>query len=469
VLFNSYEFWIFFAIVLAIYHLLPHRGQNVLLLVASNIFYGWWDWRFLILLMFSTVLDYASGIWIARSHTQRRKKAALVVSIVANLTFLGFFKYYGFFTQEMLSLLNSLGVKASLPVLNFILPVGISFYTFNSMSYVIDVYRGVVKAESNLLTYSVYVCYFPHMVAGPIQRATCLMPQVAKPRTFTVDDFVEGLYHIIVGLFKKLVIADNMASIANAVFLVDPATLSGSEILVGVYAFAFQIYGDFSGYSSIAQGISKWLGIELTTNFKMPYLATSPSDFWKRWHISLSSWLRDYLYVPLGGNRHGKWKTYRNLMLTMFLGGLWHGAGWTFIAWGTFHGLILCLFRPFEKRAKSQRLSPIKNVLAVLIMFHVICFSWLLFRAQSMTQVWRMLVQMTTHWSITPFACHCLAATAFFCGPLLFFEWWLNRNDDLLLLLRAHWLSRGLFYVYCTVMMVFFCAEVPHEFIYFQF
>jgi D-alanyl-lipoteichoic acid acyltransferase DltB (MBOAT superfamily) len=294
------------------------------------------------------------------------------------------------------------------------------------------------------------------------------LPQIARPRTFTADDFVEGLYHVIIGLFKKIVIADNMATIANAIFLVDTSTLSGGEILVGVYAFAFQIYGDFSGYSSIAQGTSKWLGIDLTTNFRMPYLATSPSDFWKRWHISLSSWLRDYLYVSLGGNRHGKWKTYRNLMLTMFLGGLWHGAGWTFIAWGTFHGLILCLHRPFAK-AKSPRRSPIKTVLAVLLMFHLVCFSWLLFRAQSMTQVWQMLVQMTTHWFMTPFAWHCLAATAFFCGPLLVFEWWLDRKGDLLLLTRASWLNRGLVYAYCTLMMLFFCAEIPHEFIYFQF
>jgi alginate O-acetyltransferase complex protein AlgI len=470
VLFNSYEFWLFFVIVFAIYHCLPHRGQNVLLLVASNIFYGWWDWRFLFLLLFSTVLDYASGLWIEKSHTQRRKKIALVISIAANLTFLGFFKYYGFFTHEFATLCSRLGIHASLPVLDFILPVGISFYTFNSMSYVIDVYRGVVKAESNLLTYSVYVCYFPHMVAGPIQRATTLMPQVAKPRTFTVDDFVEGLYHVIIGLFKKVVIADNMASIANAVFMVDPATLSGGEILMGVYAFAFQIYGDFSGYSSIAQGTSKWLGIDLTTNFKMPYLATSPGDFWKRWHISLSSWLRDYLYFSLGGNRRGKWKTYRNLMLTMFLGGLWHGAGWPFIAWGTFHGLILCLYRPFEKKkAGPTRFAPIKRVLAVLLMFHLVCFGWLLFRAQSLTQIWLMLEQTATHWSMTPFAWHCLAAIAFFCVPLLVYEWLLDRKGDLLLVLRAPWLVRGVLYVYFALMMVFFCAEIPHEFIYFQF
>ncbi|MEI8372059.1 MAG: MBOAT family O-acyltransferase [Planctomycetota bacterium] len=467
-LFNSYEFWVFFGIVLVIYHRLSHRGQNLLLLIASNIFYGWWDWRFLILLMFSTVLDYASGLWIEKSTTQKRKKAALVLSVIANLAFLGFFKYYGFFVQEMMGVLGSLGISASLPVLNVILPVGISFYTFNSMSYVIDVYRGVIKAEHNLLTYSVYVCYFPHMVAGPIQRATCLMPQVAKSRTVTGDDFVEGLYHIVVGLFKKLVIADNMATIANAVFLVDASTLTGGEILVGIYAFAFQIYGDFSGYSSIAQGISKWLGIELTTNFRMPYLATSPSDFWRRWHISLSTWLRDYLYVSLGGNRFGKWKTYRNLMLTMFLGGLWHGAGWTFIAWGTFHGLILCFYRPFE-RSRWLRPSRIGNLFAVLLMFHLVCFSWLLFRAESISQVWRLLSRMATNCSMTPYAWHCLAATCFFCGPFLLFEWWLDRKDDLLLLTRVHWLPRALVYSYCMLMMLFFCAEVPHEFIYFQF
>jgi len=306
------------------------------------------------------------------------------------------------------------------------------------------------------------------MVAGPIQRATCLMPQVARPRCWRADDFVEGLYHVIIGLFKKIVIADNMATIANAIFFADTSTLTGGEILVGIYAFAFQIYGDFSGYSSIAQGISKWLGIELTTNFRMPYLATSPSDFWQRWHISLSTWLRDYLYVSLGGNRHGAGKTYRNLMLTMFLGGLWHGAGWTFIAWGTLHGLILCLYRPFRK-VGSDRPNPIKAVVAVLLMFHVVCFGWLFFRAQSMTQVYQLLVQMTTHWSMTPFAWHCFIAMIFFCGPLFVLEWWMDRKNDLLLVLRWHWLIRGLVYIYFVMMLTFFSAEIPHEFIYFQF
>ncbi|MBI2826644.1 MAG: MBOAT family protein [Planctomycetia bacterium] len=467
-LFNSYEFWIFFVGVFLLYRMLHHRAQNVLLLVASAIFYGWWDWRFLLLLMFSTVLDYASGVGIEKCQTARAKKTLLVVSIFANLAFLGFFKYYGFFTHELMGALDRVGIHASIWTLDLILPVGLSFYTFNSMSYVIDVYRGIVKAEPDLLTYSVYVAYFPHMVAGPIQRATCLLPQIAKPRTLRADDFVEGLYHVLIGLFKKIVIADNMATIANSVFLVDAATLTGGEILVGIYAFAFQIYGDFSGYSSIAQGTSKWLGIDLTNNFRVPYLATSPSDFWKRWHISLSTWLRDYLYLPLGGNRHGKWKTYRNLMLTMFLGGLWHGAGWTFIAWGTFHGLVLCLYRPFEKM-KPRIPSALISVLAVLLMFHVVCFGWLLFRAQSMTQVYVMLVQMTTNWSMTPFAWHCLIATLFFCGPLLVFEWWLDRNDDLLLLTRKHWLNRGMVYVYCTLMLILFSAETAHEFIYFQF
>jgi alginate O-acetyltransferase complex protein AlgI len=244
--------------------------------------------------------------------------------------------------------------------------------------------------------------------------------------------------------------------------------LTGGEILVGIYAFAFQIYGDFSGYSSIAQGISKWLGIELTYNFKMPYLATSPSDFWQRWHISLSSWLRDYLYVPLGGNRYGTGKTYRNLMLTMFLGGLWHGAGWTFIAWGLFHGAILCLYRPFQKKT-SAKPHFLWTLAATLFMFHLTCFGWLLFRAQSMTQVYQMLVQMATHWSMTPFAWHCLFAVVFFCGPLFVLEWWMDRKDDMLLALRWHWILRCFLYIYFALMLTFFSAEIPHEFIYFQF
>jgi alginate O-acetyltransferase complex protein AlgI len=468
VLFNSYFFWVFFAIVYLLYRLLPHRGQNLMLLVSSYVFYGWWDWRFLFLIGFSTLLDYVSAIYIESARTQRRKKTLLVVSICVNLGFLGFFKYYGFFATQCQALLATLGFQASLPVMQVILPVGISFYTFNSMSYVIDVYRGLVKAERDLPLYALYVSYFPHMVAGPIQRAQTLLPQLAAPRRHQAQDFTEGLYYVLIGLFKKIVIADNMAPIANAIFTSDPAALTGPEIMAGVYAFAFQIYGDFSGYSSMAQGISKWMGITLATNFRMPYFSVSPSDFWRRWHITLSTWLRDYLYIPLGGNRGKTWQTYKNLLLTMFLGGLWHGAGWTFIAWGTFHGGILCAYRPFEKKTPA-RPSPWKRALAMVLMFHLVCFGWLLFRARSIGQVWAMIVQTATHFQMTPFAAHCLISVLFFCLPLLVYEWWLERKDNLLALTAVRWPWRSAAYSYAVLMLWFLAAEEAHEFIYFQF
>ena len=269
--------------------------------------------------------------------------------MVANLGILGFFKYFDFFVESLATLLEGLGFHASRPVLGIVLPAGISFYTFQAMSYTIDIYRGKTEPTRNFGDFALFVCFFPHLVAGPIMRAHTLLPQVIHPRVRSATDFREGLALVLIGLFKKLVLADNMAPIANSVFvrLADGNTagLSGSEIMIGIYAFAFQIYGDFSGYSSIARGISKWLGFDLVINFHIPYLAVTPSDFWRRWHISLSSWLRDYLYIPLGGNRHGRLVEYRSLIITMLLGGLWHGASWTFVAWGLYHGAILCAYR----------------------------------------------------------------------------------------------------------------------------
>ena len=317
------------------------RLQNGILLIASYVFYGFWDWRFLALLFVSTVVDYNLALLIEKSESPGERKALLAASICVNLGILGFFKYFGFFAESFASLLNSFGFQSSTPFFNIVLPVGISFYTFQTMSYTIDVYRRKLPATRNFFDFALFVSFFPQLVAGPIERATKLLPQVLQPRKFSQSNFVEGFYLIILGLFKKVVIADNMAPIVNYIFSRDVSTLSGAEVLVGVYAFAFQIYGDFAGYTDIARGVAKWLGFDLMLNFRMPYFATSPSDFWQRWHISLSSWLRDYLYIPLGGNRQGTLLTYRNLMLTMVLGGLWHGAAWTFVAWGFFHGLIL--------------------------------------------------------------------------------------------------------------------------------
>ena len=296
-LFSSYIFWVFFAVVYLLYRVLPHRGQNRMLLVASYFFYGCWDWRFLFLLFGTTVVDYFVGLGIGRADMPRRRKGILLISLCANLGLLGVFKYYGFFAHEMMGLLARLGIPASLPMLRVVLPVGISFYTFQEMSYTIDVYRGQTRPVRNFLDFALYVSFFPQLVAGPIERSFHLIPQILTPRKVDEGAFAAGLYLVLTGLFRKVVIADNMASIANAVFGTDPAKLTGVECLIGIYAFALQIYGDFSGYSAIAQGIARWMGFELMTNFRMPYLSTSPSDFWRRWHISLSSWLRDYLYI----------------------------------------------------------------------------------------------------------------------------------------------------------------------------
>ncbi|MCL4123644.1 UNVERIFIED_CONTAM: hypothetical protein GTU68_011358, partial [Idotea baltica] len=337
-LFNSFVFWIFFGVVFALYFRLRHREQNLLLLIASYFFYGCWDWRFLGLISLSTFIDYFIGKAVGESESQKTKKWLVGLSMVSNLSILGFFKYYGFFATELEQLLTSIGAPIMMPTFYVILPVGISFYTFQTMSYTIDVYRGDCEACDSFLDFAVYVSFFPQLVAGPIERAKHFLPQVIAPRTITADHFKQGLLLIAVGMFRKVVIADNMAPIANAIFASNVDDLSGAEILLGVYAFAFQIYGDFSGYSAIARGIAKWMGFDLMVNFRMPYFATTPSDFWQRWHISLSQWLRDYVYIPLGGNRFGTLMTYRNLLLTMLIGGLWHGANWTFIIWGAFHG-----------------------------------------------------------------------------------------------------------------------------------
>ncbi len=469
-LFNSYIFWVFFAIVIVLYRLLPHRGQNRMLLAAGCVFYGWWDWRFLILLFCTTLVDYLVALGIEASSSPARRKACLIVSICANLGLLGFFKYYGFFSHELVNALAGVGVHLSLPVLQVVLPVGLSFYTFQEMAYTIDVYRGECKPARNFLDFALYVSFFPQLVAGPIERPTRLLPQVLAPRRVTAEDYADGLYLVLTGLFRKLVIADNMATIANTIFSTPTAQLTGSECLVGVYAFALQIYGDFSGYTAIAQGIARWLGFRLRDNFRMPYLAISPSDFWQRWHISLSSWLRDYLYIPLGGSRGTRWRTYRNLMLTMTLGGLWHGANWTFLAWGIYHGLLLCIWRPFEHRrdAAPGPWSPGRWI-RMILMFHLVCFGWLLFRAQSMAQVFAMTRLICTDLRPTHFSIFALQLMAFLAAPFLIYEYWVDRKGDLLALGKAHWLPRGLVYSYLVLSIQIFLSETAHEFIYLQF
>lgn len=466
-LFNSYVFWLFFAVVWGLYRVLPHRAQNLLLLAASYYFYSYWNWRFLPLILITTLVSFLTALGIEASSSARRRRLLMGVCASVSLGLLAFFKYWGFFTTNAAELLTSLGFHVDLKVLNIILPVGISFYTFHTMSYAIDVYRGTVKATRSFTDFALYVAYFPLLLAGPIERSYLLIPQIAHPRIKRQGDFAEGLYLILLGLFLKVVVGDNLGYIANGVFAAESGTLTGTESLVGVYCFAFQIYGDFAGYSSIARGVSKWLGIDLMTNFRMPYLARNPSEFWQRWHISLSTWLRDYLYIPLGGNRKGPARTYCNLMLTMLLGGLWHGAAWTFLAWGGLHGLILCIYRALGNRLKLPGWWG--QLLATLGFFQLVCLGWLFFRADSFAQAWEMLHLILTRQEMTPLARYGFGMLAFFCVPLMIYEVWLNQARSTRKLEIVNWRWRATAYCYLVFMLIVFPPPVFGQFIYFQF
>jgi D-alanyl-lipoteichoic acid acyltransferase DltB (MBOAT superfamily) len=421
VIFHSLDFVIFFVAVTLAYWCLPQRGQNVLLLVASYVFYGYVHPWFLILIALSTTIDYCAArgmeAWPAR------KKRFLWVSIVSNFGMLGFFKYFNFFVENVRGVFAAAGVTSPQPALRLLLPVGISFYTFQAMSYTIDVYRGELRARRSLLDLAVFVSFFPHLVAGPIQRASFLLPQVEGRRRFTPENARTGFLKICWGFFKKLVIADNVGVIANKVFaLADP---SGPLLWAGVFAFAMQIYADFSAYTDIARGTSRWLGFELTENFDHPYLARSPSDFWRRWNISLSTWFRDYVYVPLGGSRGGSGRWARNVLATFLLSGLWHGASWNYVFWGLYHGLLLlatrarAILRPAVEPSISwlpAGAAPLIKLLQTAAMFVLTSIGWLIFRETDLRALWRDL-------TLSPFAATALdrqAALYLFLVTLLY-------------------------------------------------
>jgi alginate O-acetyltransferase complex protein AlgI len=374
--------------VTLVYWRLGHRAQNVLLLVASYFFYGYIHPWFLSLIGASTVIDYASARGMER--WPERKRTFMAVSIISNFGMLGFFKYFNFFVDNVHAVLAAAGYEVGLPVLRVLLPVGISFYTFQAMSYTVDVYRGELRARRSLLDVAVFISFFPHLVAGPIQRASYLLPQVERERRFSIDQAASGFYLMVWGFFKKLVIADNVGVIANKVFaLSDPSF----EILwAGVFAFAIQIYADFSAYTDIARGSSRWLGFELTQNFDHPYLARNPADFWRRWNISLSSWFRDYVYIPLGGSRAGEWMWARNVMITFLLSGLWHGASWNYVLWGLYHGVLLVLTRAHQilgnAGPRSATLGP-RDLIQIPAMFVLTLVGWLLFRETELSAIVR--------------------------------------------------------------------------------
>ena len=394
--FNSLHFVWFFLAVYALYRVLPHRAQNWLLLVSSYYFYAAWDWRFLGLLIASTLVDFTCGLLMGRAGSPRHRRLLLCLSLGFNLTLLGFFKYFNFFADNLHVLFGTLGWQLDVVTLRVLLPVGISLYTFVTMSYVIDVYRREITPTRDLVDFAVFVAYFPHLVAGPILRASRLLAQIDRPRHITEDQVRDGLWLIAWGFFQKVFVADNLAPLANMVF--DPGTHhAGINVLLGTYAFAFQIYGDFAGYSNIARGTSKLMGIELIENFRFPYFVRSAPEFWHHWHISLSTWLRDYLYIPLGGNRKGAARTQVNLLLTMVLGGLWHGAAWTFVLWGAYHGVLLALARiAGAMRTRRRRTRRWLAPLQIAGMFLLTNLGWLFFRETD-------LAQLVRHLGLSPF------------------------------------------------------------------
>ncbi len=471
-LFNSLEFAVFLVACYALYLVLPHRGQNRLLLVASYVFYGFWDWRFLSLIFLSTVIDSVVARNIAATDEPGRRKRWLVLSVATNLGLLGFFKYAGFFAASLRALFLRFDVELPEFALNVVLPVGISFYTFQTLSYTIDVYRRKLEPTRDFLDFALFVSFFPQLVAGPIERASRLLPQIVGPRHASLEQFGRGCWLILWGTFKKVVIADNLAGLVNAVYTpgVDP---TGPEVVLATWAFAFQIYCDFSGYTDVARGVARLFGFELMLNFDLPYLATSPADFWRRWHISLSTWLRDYLYISLGGNRGSGLLTYRNLCLTMLLGGLWHGAAWTFVFWGAYQGLLLVVHR--LARPWLERIRPTTKLgrgawwsLRVAVMFQLVCLGWMIFRAESITDVGRLLSAIV-HEPHLGLSLSWLRPFLFLLLPLALMQAAQARSRDLEVVFRLAVPLRAVVYAGLFLAIVVFGEDFGEPFLYFQF
>ena len=460
------SFLVFFLAVWGIYLRLPHRKQNVLLLLASYFFYGCWDYRFLGLIAFSTILDYGAGLRIAASENIRVRRGYLWISVVLNLGILGYFKYSNFFIENAEVLLQLLGITPHHWRLDIILPVGISFYTFQTMSYTIDVYRRQMSPCRSLIDFATYVAFFPQLVAGPIERASRLLPQIQHTRTVTWAAVQSGFWLIMWGLFKKAVIADNLAGLVDQGF--NAGHYQAGSVLMSVYAFAFQIYCDFSGYSDMARGLARWLGIELMVNFNNPYFAVNPSDFWRRWHISLSTWLRDYLYIPLGGNRKGPVRTYVNLSLTMLLGGIWHGAAWTFVIWGVYQGGLLMVHRAWSygrKETSTERWTWLRRIL----MFHAVCMGWLLFRAQSLGQVGSMFAAFWRAPTWDLWAANSALAIFLVSWPLWVVQYLQERTKNLDVPAQLSLFPRTALYATVTIMLLVMGNAGGKAFIYFQF
>lgn len=477
-LFNSISFAIFLPIVFCLYWFVFHRNlkyQNILLLIASYFFYGCWDWRFLFLLTFSTFLDYYTGIKIFDSKTVSSKRIWLTVSVVVNLTFLGFFKYYNFFIESFAHVLDLFGFHYNYSILDIVLPVGISFYTFHGLSYVFDIYKKTISPTKNFVNYSLFVSFFPLLVAGPIERATHLLPQVEKKRNFNYTKAVDGLKQILWGLFKKIVIADTCSEYVNIIFD-NSESYSGSTLVVGAFLFAFQIYGDFSGYSDIALGTARLFGFELLKNFNFPYFSRDIAEFWRRWHISLSSWFKDYLYIPLGGSKGGNWIKIRNTFIIFLVSGFWHGANWTFLFWGGLNALFILPSIIFKTNrnymqivAKDKLLPSVSESIRIVITFCLTVFAWIFFRAKDLEHSFDYIRSI---FSYSLFSIPQIKPPHIFILILIFmFIEWLGREDNYALekfALKKTIYFRWFFYL-VLIILIFQFSGKEQQFIYFQF
>lgn len=452
--------------------------QNLLLLVASYYFYACWDWRFMFLLMFSTFLDYYTGLKIEESKNQNLRKFWLWLSVGINLGFLGFFKYYNFFAESFAEMLQNFGLQVNPWTLKVILPVGISFYTFHGLSYVLDIYFKRIKAERNFVEYAVFVSFFPLLVAGPIERATHLLPQIKVKREFSYEKAVDGMRQILWGLFKKMVIADNCAVFANQIFA-NSATASGSELVLGALFFTFQIYGDFSGYSDIALGTARLFGIDLLRNFAFPYFSRDIAEFWRRWHISLSSWFRDYLYIPLGGSKGGNWMRIRNTFAIFLVSGFWHGANWTFIIWGFLNALFIMPSiilktnrNNLEIVAMNKLIPSLRDVFNILLTFSLTVFAWIFFRAESVHHAIEYIVGIFNASLFTiPDVKTAAYATLILIAFFMLIEW-IDREHQFALqdfLVKKPRFIRWLFYGFIILLIGLFLQTHETPFIYFQF
>ncbi|WP_262733106.1 MBOAT family O-acyltransferase [Gaetbulibacter sp. NE] len=477
-LFNSLDFAVFLPIVFVLYWFVAKRHlrvQNALVVVASYVFYGWWDYRFLALIAFSTLVDYTIGLQLEQQHQPKRRLALLWISVFVNIGLLGFFKYYNFFVDAFVDAFSLFGLSIQPNTLNIILPVGISFYTFQTMSYTIDVYRGKLKPTRDFISFAAFVSFFPQLVAGPIERATHLLPQFYKTRSFDYSKAVDGLRQMLWGLFKKIVIADNCAQFVTIIFD-GYGSYSGSTLLLGGVLFAFQIYGDFSGYSDIAIGTARLFGFDLRQNFAFPYFSRDIAEFWRRWHISLSTWFRDYVYIPLGGSQVGEWKVLRNVFVIFIVSGFWHGANWTFIVWGALNALYFVPLLLLKRNrvhtgvvAESRTLPNFKELMGIGGTFFLTVIAWVFFRAASVEEAFSYLqgVFSRSLFSVPEVRPSFLLV---FIVLFLVVEWFGRREHYAI---ERLWLSYpravrwGIYYV--IAMLIFLYGGKEQEFIYFQF